>query len=1543
MSSKISVEQLNANTAAYAIDDFRKMVNYENVKNKGYVRFTLGSDGGLKLEKFNRKIDLPLSWRSNTSAAHNRAMREKFADALSGDLKYALEETRTRIRNMVLSPENDEGQVQAGKALSRREVMAALEEFDKVYNSTGGRQSILHNFFKAAMKEANFRGDLETFKRDYLKLDDHGLGADALEKFCSEVEDPTGKKSQRDRMVKNEMEFRTVIVQLEGLLKAAKMRVGVDNCLKDLAGAALEKGDAFGLDLKSQGGGKLLSDMRACLTNLLALDGVKDAAKVEVFLEKVLPFYVSDGIANARAYAGDDPAKLEAAIDANFDFEDLVKLAEEFVKGAADAEKNPVAVKPLAEEDYGILQGTMENLRATQELIDINAYVSNTVMQNAAVKATYAKQIAGSVVSMKALFKSEAAVDNFAARFVMKHFANATENVRQKDATTLDEVKKYVQKQLVPALQLQYGERWANGNGRYTENHGAPEFIDCLVENIQSAVDALECGKDLYEKLFSYTLPNIINQRVDNAVHDGDRLHFVGGDDLKIAISQIVRTGMAYRDFTRKKVEGLVNKSIDGFRKILQKQLKKENITPNQFSTLMNDFITRMKSARAQTLKRYFVGSPPPVRSENTNEDVKIEVQRLLQLFQEEKNAAVAELSARLKTAILAHSLGGIEGLKAKRELMDATKAVDDIVNSIPDRKPPLEKQLAGNVLRPSLRSGLEKLYFQTLDDMLTARKVKKNPVDDKFVKDVLAAFAKRADDFLKKADAYAQKLDAALRGEVVSVINGQIEGGGQVMRDHAKLGKADRQTLVDCLAKDVMLAENNRVAELKARFLENPDVYGKESAKDVVEREFGVDYTPQNIARTVIRVAKERIFAFAAWLEAKDEQGRTFEEKLLSDAKLRIQQENPDFSAAEVANIVKPQVDAVMKEANDFLLLYTVGGKDGFENRVNAKLASALDARMKAYTDFRTQFLKLTADTLKTHSSLGQTMLDRKLAMVFDEASAQIPPPDAKVAAHAFDKMLSDLIKGIIDRKFEKYLELSEAYTKAFENANPVLNAKVEARAAELKEAGATDEDVQFFRDAIVPRLREQMEFELYDKPQEWFGEAGKEKAAKFFDDTFKVIKRDVTSVKFDTSNEKEFEDNLRFFLSVLDFAEFMDDASTKAAVKANIATWLKADETKTLVTGMRRAMMTLHVYDRKSEEAPAKAAKAAVDRFYAGLRAAVVGMEAQNIMGSFNEIQLKPALKLFELWLEQYDLPKTEIKRNNETITLKQKAMEHFTERVRDLQQRIANEGKEAVKEPLLSAEYVKSFLTFINEQGTELMMIEMRDTVKARAMERMMAEAGELFDDVAAKTNQVSSHVLAAIAVNKVGLISLLDKNMDIVEKEMRAETPTLESLKRWRTDIEERFAKHMLNTTAFKVSCDLRVRHVRQLDAIVEKSQAFLLGAIGERFAGENLATSAKISEKTRIGGGEGGVPAFLGDLMNNFYKQVAEKADDLLRSAVKYRDPLGSQKIFLTDTERNSALSNEFRDLARACVTAACETKAFRGLVKQIDKDLGIRR
>ena len=33
------------------LDSFRQMVNYDNTKNKGYVRMSLGSDGKVHLEK----------------------------------------------------------------------------------------------------------------------------------------------------------------------------------------------------------------------------------------------------------------------------------------------------------------------------------------------------------------------------------------------------------------------------------------------------------------------------------------------------------------------------------------------------------------------------------------------------------------------------------------------------------------------------------------------------------------------------------------------------------------------------------------------------------------------------------------------------------------------------------------------------------------------------------------------------------------------------------------------------------------------------------------------------------------------------------------------------------------------------------------------------------------------------------------------------------------------------------------------------------------------------------------------------------------------------------------------------------------------------------------------------------------------------------------------------------------------------------------------------------------------------------------------------
>ena len=144
MSSKITQAQLDGNQATYKIDDYRKMVNYESGTNKGYVRFAKDSNGKLKIQKFNNKIDVPLSWRSNTSAAHNRSVREKFMAAIENDLRF-MGTSGDKIRDMILRPKGANNEIDGGKALSRRELKEIFKKFDAQFNTGAGRITIVES------------------------------------------------------------------------------------------------------------------------------------------------------------------------------------------------------------------------------------------------------------------------------------------------------------------------------------------------------------------------------------------------------------------------------------------------------------------------------------------------------------------------------------------------------------------------------------------------------------------------------------------------------------------------------------------------------------------------------------------------------------------------------------------------------------------------------------------------------------------------------------------------------------------------------------------------------------------------------------------------------------------------------------------------------------------------------------------------------------------------------------------------------------------------------------------------------------------------------------------------------------------------------------------------------------------------------------------------------------------------------------------------------------------------------------------------------
>lgn len=125
MAGQVTNDQVSAKTLN--VNDFRKAVNYVNPKNKGYVRFVPDGKGGVKLAKVNNKIDLFLSLRTNVDAEKNKAMREKFADALTRDLKWA---DRSKVEKLAESVKlatkgENKGQVRTD-ALARREVQAAM-------------------------------------------------------------------------------------------------------------------------------------------------------------------------------------------------------------------------------------------------------------------------------------------------------------------------------------------------------------------------------------------------------------------------------------------------------------------------------------------------------------------------------------------------------------------------------------------------------------------------------------------------------------------------------------------------------------------------------------------------------------------------------------------------------------------------------------------------------------------------------------------------------------------------------------------------------------------------------------------------------------------------------------------------------------------------------------------------------------------------------------------------------------------------------------------------------------------------------------------------------------------------------------------------------------------------------------------------------------------------------------------------------------------------------------------------------------------------
>ena len=160
MSVKVTDKQVaNAN---FSVDNFRAAVNYVNTKNKGYVRFEADGNGGVKIAKVNNKIDLKIGWRTNIDSVKNLAMRQKFANAIKNDLKWANGADVQKIVDKILKVKD--GGVNRTDPLSRKEIEKIFGDYDRIMNSPLGRMKIVDSIISKAAEDCGLGGGDEAVK-----------------------------------------------------------------------------------------------------------------------------------------------------------------------------------------------------------------------------------------------------------------------------------------------------------------------------------------------------------------------------------------------------------------------------------------------------------------------------------------------------------------------------------------------------------------------------------------------------------------------------------------------------------------------------------------------------------------------------------------------------------------------------------------------------------------------------------------------------------------------------------------------------------------------------------------------------------------------------------------------------------------------------------------------------------------------------------------------------------------------------------------------------------------------------------------------------------------------------------------------------------------------------------------------------------------------------------------------------------------------------------------------------------------------------------
>ena len=1556
MSKKITATQLDNNQGVYSVDDYRKMVNYASGTNKGYVRFARDSDGKLRVQKFNNKIDVPLSWRSNVSAAHNKSVREKFLASIEKDLAFM--GNADAIRDMILRPKGKSGRVDTGMALSRRDLKRIFEKFDSEFNTGAGRLRIVENFYRNAMERCGFHGTKAEFIDRYLKPQMHGV--DPTKTLYFETDDANAENPDpTKRMKMDENGFRAYLVSLDNLVAAAKNRIDAETACKGIARAAAKKDAGFGLNLPEQDVAKVRASLRALFESEHVQDvdlGFGTAGTgLELFLKKVLPVMVRQASESVRDYAdGNDEAAVEEMLDAELNFDRVFDMARRFVEGARNAADaaSKVAVPQSQDKDaYGrfvdAVQQMHRNAKSTIEQLAVFQDARKAFVTRVNAPKGHYEHMAKDVAGLTETYVKEAHVDDFAAKFLRENFARVARDIPQVSEDFRQKAKEHVD-QLVVAGQLNYGERWVIGTGadlgdtRLKGASGADKFLEELSDAAIDIANEEKGGMPMLNNLLTRTIPKILNQRIHNALASKgqSRLYIDPESRLKV-IAQLKLVGKSYRKFFLEREELLVGKAISGIKSQLDRLFKKGNVTQEERDNLLGDFEARIKTALSRAVERFYEAAP--LDPEETDaQTVDKGVKTLEKLFGEEKEDVVSDMRQRMSAITLANAYGG----QQRRALLDAKAHVDACVAKLGQDGVKLSVDLPSGDFETALR----KLYYKVLEQKLEGRKLGHRQIGENLGESVQNEFVSQAKKLVSTVNKLSADLDANMRKYIEATADAALRNN-KLDYYEKDLGKDEMKALRKSFADGALLAMKGLLDAEKAKFLAHPETYTKKTVKAAdLALSFFCDVGPEkvfsedSIVQIFNGVLEARHTAVMSWLHnptGANGNGTLSNDLVTAEKSRLLDKDSPLKGHAEklrpneLSNILNAAVDQVLKRAEKYSVSYATGGRDKFNERIGREIREIVDRRVKAMAEFREGFVKDAApviekyaDSLRTSTKGGIEVATAKRDQILDELSRSPELPKLKGFAVAFDGMLLKMVNDKVDMKVSEFLKYSETVTKAYEQCIPAYEERLRSRLGELKAAGATDEDIRHVEENLMPVLRDDMATQLQKDPEFYAGARGALGAERWADSQVESFASHLGEINLST------DEGLKEMLSSLGLTRIAKTPETFANTRREIDTYIGNEGVKQLLAEARKAVLTSSAYGFNTASAAPRAAARKIAEFRNGVKTALLGLQRMVLQERFDEKQVGPAVELFQMWLRKYNLPDIPVSTMTlGSVKLEDAAVAHFNARIAKLKQEIATNGY--TEEALLSPNYVMELLTYINKLGRTAMFVSMQaDLVNRRMAEITTAkENARIYGGAPAEPGQAPVSKEMAM-LNFTGLREHVLYALRNAERALKQKVVSFEDMYRWKDLIQEEFDRQVADTGAnielYKRFAQSRVEMMDVIDlpevSGEEVLKGYLVDSLTDYFKGKDIRDEGVISRKFAQDNDTSAM-MLINYLADVLVAKVAETKAELKEFAKNNPKPY-EVHLQLLDAKK---LENRFRQDADAVVEAmALQPKGKKG-------------